>query len=173
MVVVVEPAVKGCGAFSAGCVDRAVGPAAEHGADEAFGFSVGLRAPRAGAEVSDSECAAGDGVDGRAVGRAVVGQDAFDGDAVAGIERQGAAQEPDRGAGLFVGENFGVGQASRVVDGDVHEVPAGFAPDSAGGVGERAGVVRVPAEDPLAGAALDAPELLTSMWISSPGRARS
>jgi hypothetical protein len=36
-----EPAVKGFGAFAAGAVDRAVGPAAEEGADEAFYFAVG------------------------------------------------------------------------------------------------------------------------------------
>src|SRR5690242_18064950 len=42
MVVVVEPAVKGGGAFLAGGVDgAAVGPAAEHGADEALCFAVG------------------------------------------------------------------------------------------------------------------------------------
>ena len=36
MVVGPEPAVKGRGAFGAGPVDRAVGPAAEQGADEAL-----------------------------------------------------------------------------------------------------------------------------------------
>jgi hypothetical protein len=39
MVVAVEPAVKGCGAFSVGAVERAVGPAGEHGAYEALGLS--------------------------------------------------------------------------------------------------------------------------------------
>jgi hypothetical protein len=39
MVVVGEPAVKGRGAFSAGAVDGAVGPAGEHGADEALGLA--------------------------------------------------------------------------------------------------------------------------------------
>ena len=47
MVVTVDPAVKGCGAFVAGAVDSSVGPAAEQGADEALGFAVGLRMPRA------------------------------------------------------------------------------------------------------------------------------
>ena len=48
MVVAPEPAVKGSGAFGAVAVDRAVGPAAEQGADEAFGFAVGLGAVGAG-----------------------------------------------------------------------------------------------------------------------------
>ena len=72
MVVVPEPAVKGCGAFLACGVDRAVGPAAQEGADEAFGFAVGLRSVRAGAEVADRECAARDRVDGGSVSAAVV-----------------------------------------------------------------------------------------------------
>src|SRR5215212_1919852 len=124
MVVVVDPAVKGCGAFFAVAVERAVGPAAEHGADEAFCFSVGLRSVGAGAEVADADGAAGDRVDGGAVGRAVVGDHALDGDAVAAIEANGASQEGRGGGGAFVGEDFGVGQAGAVIDGDVDELPA-------------------------------------------------
>ena len=60
MVVVPEPAVKGGGAFGAGAVDRAVGPAGEEGADEAFCFAVGLRPVGPGAEMFDPELAAGD-----------------------------------------------------------------------------------------------------------------
>ena len=63
MVVVPEPAVKGGGALRAGAVDRAVGPAAEQGADEALGFAVGLGPVGAGAQVADPERAAGDRVD--------------------------------------------------------------------------------------------------------------
>ena len=49
MVVAVDPAVKGGGAFPVGAVERSVGPAAEHGADQALGFAVGLRSPGPGA----------------------------------------------------------------------------------------------------------------------------
>ena len=75
MVVVPEPSVKGGGAFGAVAVDRAVGPAAEEGADEPFGFAVGLGSVGAGAQVADPEGAAGDRVDRGAVGAAVVGQE--------------------------------------------------------------------------------------------------
>ena len=74
----------------------------------------------------------------------------LDGDAVAAVERASAAQEPDRGGGLLVGEDFGVGQAGGVVDRDVHELPADVA-TRAGRVGRwrvvRAGwpVTRCPA----------------------------
>ena len=102
------------------------------------------------------------GVMRRAVGRAVVGDHALDGDAVAGVERQRAAQERDGGGGLLVGQDFGVGQAGGVVDRDVNERPSRLAcAADAGGVGASAGargcwrpVTRLP------GAAADPPELL-------------
>src|SRR4051794_6798053 len=142
MVVVVEPGVKGCGPFGAVAVERAVGPAAEQGADEALGFAVGLRPVGPGAQVADAEGAARDGVDGGAVGRAVVGDQPLDGDAVAAVERDRAAQEADRGRGLLVAEDLDIGQASAVVDSDVDELPAGVADASAvGGVGVAGGAL--------------------------------
>ena len=125
-------------------VDRAVGPAAEQGADEAFGFAVGLGPVGAGAEVADAEGAAGDGVDRGAVGGAVVGDQPLDGDAVAGVVRDRAAQEPDRGGGLLVGEDLDVGQAGGVVDRDVHELPADGPRLASGGCGAAAGGARLP-----------------------------
>src|SRR5215216_4137400 len=125
MVVGPEPAVKSGGAFSAVAVDRAVGPAGEHGADEPLGLPVGLGAAWPGAQVADAKGAAGEGVNGGPVGRAVVGHDALDGDAVTGVERDGAAEERDRGAGLLIAQDLGVGQAGGVVDRDVHVLPAG------------------------------------------------
>src|SRR5215216_4197603 len=83
MVVVPEPAVKGCGAFGAGAVDGAVGPAAEQGADEALCLAVGLGSVGAGAQMADAERAAGERVHGRAVSGPIVGQQALDFDAVA------------------------------------------------------------------------------------------
>jgi hypothetical protein len=62
-----------------------VGPAVEEGADEAFGFAVCLWPVGACAEVADAELSAGDGVDDAAVGRAVVGEDPLDRDAVAAV----------------------------------------------------------------------------------------
>ena len=161
MVVVPEPAVKGLGAFVACAVDGAVGPAVEQGADEAFGFAVGLWAPRSRAEMADPEAAAGEGVDGGDVGAAVVGEDAFDLDAVAGEEGECALEEADRGGGFFVGEDFGVGETAVVVDGDVDELPADRAP-VASGASRRRGRARSrrATADAFAGATLDAAELL-------------
>ena len=58
------------------------------------------------------------------VGRAVVGHDAFGGDAVPGEPVERAAEEGD-GAFLFlVRQKLGVGQARGVVDADVQHLPA-------------------------------------------------
>src|SRR4051812_13145264 len=160
MVVVPEPAVKGRGALWTCAVDRAVGPAGEHGADEPFGLAVGLRSVRAGAQVANAHRAAGDGVDGADVGRAVVGDDSLDADAVARKELASATEKRDRRGRLLVAQDFGVGQARGVVDGDMHEVPTDGVAAPAGGVGEGAVVVRAAAEDPLACTAVDASELL-------------
>jgi hypothetical protein len=53
--------------------------------------------------VSDPHRFAGDRVHGRAVGRAVVGQQPLNDDAVAGIERNGATQKADDRDGFLVG----------------------------------------------------------------------
>ena len=110
--------------------------------------------------MADAQGAAGDRVHGGDVGRAVVGQHALDRDAVAGVEGDRATQKPDGRCGPLVVEDLGVGQARGIVDGDVHELPARPAAAGARGVGERAGVVLFAAGDALAGAALDASELL-------------
>ncbi len=160
MVVVEEPAVKGGGAFVACAVDGAVGPAVEHGADQALGFAVGLRSARPGAEVADAEAAAGDCVRDRDVGGAIVGDHPLDLDAVAGEEGECTAQEGDRGRRLFVAEHLGVGETAVVVDGDVDVVPAGCAALVAVAVAlARPSLAREAKADALAGR-LEAAELL-------------
>jgi hypothetical protein len=111
--------------------------------------------------VPDSEGAAGDCVRGGDVGRAVVGEDALDRDAVAFIERDRSAQKPDRGAGLLVCEDFDVGQTGGVINTDVHGLPADRATVHSGAVSSpRSRVGGVLSGDPLASAALDPPRLL-------------
>jgi hypothetical protein len=97
----------------------------------------------------------------RPVGRAVVGDEALDGDAVASVERDRSAQEADRGRGSLVGEHFDIGQASRVIDSDVHGLPAADVASMALSVGAARAAVAAPSTgDPLAGAAFDAAERL-------------
>jgi hypothetical protein len=84
-----------------------------------LGFAVGLGSVGAGVEVADLEGAVGGGVDRGAVGAAVVGQDPLNGDAVAGVERDGTSEKADDGAPVLIGEDLGVGQAGAVIDRDV------------------------------------------------------
>src|SRR5579872_1528910 len=107
MVVVPEPAVKGFGSVGARTVDRAVGPAGEQGADEAFCFAVGLGPVGAGSEMADAEQPTRGGMRERDVCGAVVGDQLLDLDAVAAVERDRATQERDRGGGFLVREDFG------------------------------------------------------------------
>src|SRR5918996_5184407 len=147
MVVVPEPAVKGSGAFGARAVDGGVGPAVEQGADEAFGFAVCLGPVGAGAQVLEPQLTAGDRVDDRAVGGAVVAEDRLDPDAVAAVEGGCAAEEAGGSGCLLVGEHFGVGEAAVVVDGDVHVLVADGGAAVAVLVGEGAVVVLGAAAD--------------------------
>jgi hypothetical protein len=87
------------------------------------------------------------------VGPGVVGQDAFDGDAVGGEPGGGSSQEGRPGGGGFVGQVFDVGQAGAVVQGGVQV-----------GVSHAVAAVLVraagrPAEDLVAAAVGDAAEL--------------
>jgi hypothetical protein len=159
-IVEVQPACQGGVAFGAGAVDRAVGPAAEQCADEALGLAVGLRSVGPGSDVPNPERSASDRVHRRPVCRPVVGHQPLDGYAVAGVVLDGAAQEADRGEGLLVREDFDVGQAGGVVDGDVHVVPADDVAIAPIGQLVRASWVALDAGDPLARAVLDASELL-------------
>ena len=105
MVVMPEPSVKGCGAFGARAVDGAVGPAAEKGADEPFGLAVGLGPIGAGAQMTDPERVAGDGVHRGAIGASVVGHHPLDGDAMARVERDSSFEETDDGGPALIVED--------------------------------------------------------------------
>src|SRR5207245_2096371 len=82
--------------------------------------------------------------------------------AVAGVVGNGAAKESDRGGRLFIGEDFDIGQAGRVVDRDVDVFPADGSARNARGVAVDGRVVApsLAVSDTFAGAALDPPELL-------------
>jgi len=102
-----------------------VGPLAQGGLDEAFGFAVGAGSVTTGEAVLDAELEAGGAEVAGAIAGAVVGEQAADGDAVLGVEGDGGAQEGDGGFGLLVGQHAGEGEAGVIVDGDVQSLPAG------------------------------------------------
>src|SRR2546427_5275599 len=123
-IVEIEPAGERAASFVAVAVDRAVGPASEQGADEAFSFAVGARPVGPGAQVLDSERLAGDRVGRGAVGGAVVGHQPLDPDPEGGEVGDRSAQEADRGHGLLIVEDFDIDEPGRVVDADVDVFPA-------------------------------------------------
>jgi len=69
-------------------------------------------------------------------------------------------EESHDGGGLFVGENLGVCKARAVVDRDMHALPPPGAAPHPRAVGSSGLGVAFDAGDPLAGATLDASELL-------------
>lgn len=124
--------------------------------------------------MADPERPASDRVDRGAVRGGVVGQDALDGDSVPGEELDGSPEERDDGERLVVGEYLGVGQAGAVIDRDVNVFPPGVwrrFPAASSRVRREPRfampVMRAPAPRSIR------PSRLTSMWMSSPGRARS
>ena len=80
-----------------------VGPLAQGGLDEAFGFAVGAGSVGTGEAVLDAELEAGSAEVARAIARAVVSKQAADDDAVLGVEGDGGAEKGDGGWALLVG----------------------------------------------------------------------
>src|SRR5512144_424092 len=95
VVVVVVPGRQGEISFRGVAPVSGVGPLAESGLDEAFGFAVGLRGVRAGAVVPQAHLLAGVAKLLGAVATAVIGQQSAHPDAMAGEEIQRVAQESD------------------------------------------------------------------------------
>src|SRR5947209_4029537 len=178
MVVVPQPSVKGCGAVVAVAVDRSVGPAAQHRADEALCLAVGLRPVCAGAQVPDAHRSTGDRVHRRAISGAIVGEKLLDVHPVTLEERHGAAQESDRAGGLLVAENLGVGQARAVIDRDMHVFPADGLAASALSVCAHGGVAATFAVYAMSGTVVNPAELLDvdvdqlsgTLTLVAPGR---
>ena len=105
-------------------VDARVGPFADDGLDEAFGFAVGAGRVEAGAFVFDPQVLAASSEEMGAETRAVVGEHAADGDAEASEVIDGLLQESNGGDGLFVGQQGGESDAGVIVDGDEKKLPA-------------------------------------------------
>jgi len=88
---------------------------------ESFDFAVGLWPIRAGALRGDVQFGAGVAPGVGHVGRPVVRQDSFDGDATLSEPRHRAAQDTDCGDGFLVGLNLGVGHPGMIVNDCVQE----------------------------------------------------
>ena len=125
IVIVKEEVRKISGAVVAGLIGSGISPLAGDGLNEAFGFAVGLGSIGFGEEMFEAELAAGGGEVARAVGRAAIGQDALDGDAMSFVEVEGLVESAEDAWDFFVREEAGKGEAGVVVDSDVETLDAG------------------------------------------------
>lgn len=97
------------------------------------------------------------------LGRALVAHDALAGDAVAREPGQSTLEKRDRAVLALIRQEFGVGEPTRVIDGDMQMLPAGAPVPALAGATP---VLRWPILSMRA-------SFLVSMWISSPVRSRS
>ena len=104
------------GSLSGVWIGFGIGPFTQGGLDEAFGLSVGAWCIGFGADVLDGEVFAGIAPGEGFVAGAVVGHDAFDGDAEALVVSDGGLEEGYGADGPFVGLDLGEGDAGMIVD---------------------------------------------------------
>lgn len=124
-VISVEPALEFCGALVGVDVGVSVGPLAQRGLDEAFGFAVGLRGVGPGAQMTQAEFVARFAEGGRLVATAVVGHHALHADPEARVAGDGGFEEGDGTFLFLVGPDLRVGDPRVIVDAHVHAFPAG------------------------------------------------
>jgi hypothetical protein len=153
-VVVGDPGWQGVETLLVGPVEPAVGPLGQERLDEPLRFAVGLRPIRTGPRV-----ARGDRFDsplegGARVCLAVVGQDPFDADAVAGEPDSGIEQGLTRAASSLVRYMRDIGDSGGIVDDDLEVV---VAETPALAVAMRGGCS---SEDPVAATVGDPPSFL-------------
>jgi len=126
VVVIVKEEVREEGsAVVTGLIRAGVGPLTSDGLDEALGFAVGLRSIGSGKVVSDTELLTGRREVFGAVGRAAVGQDAANLDAVGLVEGDGLVEGVEEARDFFVWEEAGEGEAGVIIEGDVETFDPG------------------------------------------------
>jgi len=124
-IVVMEEEGEEDGAVVAGLIRASIGPFAGNGLDKAFGLAIGLWAVRFGEEMLEAEFLAGSGKEFGAVARALVGEDALDGDAMGLVEGDGLVESGQDAGSFFIREETGKGQTGMVIDGDMEGLDPG------------------------------------------------
>ena len=124
-IVVVEELGESEGSVYRGWVGSVISPAAQEGLDKAFGFSIGARTVGPGTQVTQTELSACRSEAMRDVAGAVVGHDACDINAAAGVPGDQPSKEDDSRWRSFVSQDLGVSQTGSVVHGNMEELPTG------------------------------------------------
>ena len=123
-IVVVEVERKALSAVITGVIGTSVSPLAGDGLDEAFGLAIGLRPIGSGEEVFETQLETGGGKELGAIGRAAIGEDGLDGDAVVLIKSQSLLESSDDAGDFFVGKEGGKSDSGMVINGDVERLDA-------------------------------------------------
>ena len=110
-VVLVDPGRQLDGADLGVVVGTSVGPFAKGGLDEAFGFAIGAGSVGASEAVGESELVAEAAKDAGAITRSIVGKQAANGDAEAGVVIDGSLKKRRSGRGFLVRQDLGEGDA--------------------------------------------------------------
>ncbi len=124
-VIVMEIEREEGGAVVTGVVRAGVSPLTSDGLDEAFGLAIGLWAIGSGKEMADAQLVAGGGEELGAVGRAAIGEDALDEDAVSLVKGDGLVECGQDAGSFFVREERGKSQAGMVINGDMEGLDTG------------------------------------------------
>jgi|SRR5215472_4301623 len=123
-VVVVEPGRQLSVAFLGVEVGAGVDPLPESGLDEPFGLAVGTRRIGTGEVVMQAELENGSPEGMGTITMAVIGEQAANGDAEAGVIGHSGVEESDRSRGGEGGQDLSEGNAGMVINGDVKVLPA-------------------------------------------------
>ncbi len=110
-IILVCPRFEPLGAFIRVGIGSGIGPLIERSLDEALGLAIGLPCVGLRPDVFKAKIAAGFPEGERFVAAAVVGHDAGDRDAEAGVVIDSGLQKCDGADGLFVGHHIGEGNA--------------------------------------------------------------
>jgi len=124
-IVVVEKEREEGSALVTGVVRASVGPLASNGLDETFGLAIGLGPVRTSEAMLETELTAGLGEEFGTVGRAAVGEDALDVDAMSLVEVDGLMESGQHTGSFFIREEGGESQAGMIIDGDVERLDPG------------------------------------------------
>ena len=109
-------------------IEAGVGPLADGGLDEAFGFAVGAWSVDAGANMFELEFAASGGEAIGVEAGTIVGHDAAHYDAKTGeVQATAWPKKLAGGRGGFIRQHGGESHAGMVIDGDIKKFPTGSA----------------------------------------------
>jgi hypothetical protein len=118
-IVVMEVAWEEGSAVVTGIIRAGVSPLSGDGLDEAFGLAIGLGTIGFGEAMLEAQLLAGGGKEFGTIGRAAIGEDGLDGDAMSAVKGQRLLESGQDRGDFFVREKGGKSDSRMVIDGDV------------------------------------------------------